>query len=120
MALRALLVVVACALLVPGASGAGGRVITEHDSGKTFTVRQARSLALRLSDGWRWVGPRVKGKAVRLVKVDYFADPGFLEWEVDARLRGSARISAVGYRQDGDCNAGSCAPRKFRVTIVVR
>ena len=120
MALRVLLLVVACVLLVPGVSGAGGRVITERDSGKTFTLRQARNLTLRLSDGWRWMEPRVKGKAVRLVKVDYFADPGFLEWEVDAHLRGTARISAVGYRQDGDCNAGPCAPRRFRVTIVVR
>lgn len=121
MALRALLLVVVCALLAPGASGSSGRVITERDSGKTFTVRQDGMLTLRLSEGCRWVGPRVKGKAVWLVPVEYFVDPGFLEWRIDANFRGSAQIRAVGYhRQDGWPDAGTCASRRFRVTIVVR
>jgi hypothetical protein len=121
MTLRAPALVAVCVLVAPGASGADGRVITQRDTGKTFTVRAGGELTLRLSTRWRWTEPRVKGAAVRLVRVDYFVDPGFLEWEVDARARGSARISAVGHLQDApSCEPAPCSPRRFRVRVVVR
>jgi hypothetical protein len=121
MTLRTLALVAVCALAVTGASSANGRVITQRDTGKTFTVRAGGELTLRLSTRWRWTPPRVKGGAVRLVRVDYFTDPGFLEWEVDGRARGSARITAVGQVQDpSTCDPTPCPPRPFRIRVVVR
>ena len=121
MKIRTLALVAVCALMVPAASVANGRVITQRDTGKTFTVRAGGELTLRLSTRWRWTTPRVRGGAVRLVRVDYFTDPGFLEWQVDARARGSARISAVGHRQDpAGCDQTPCPPRLFWIRVVVR
>jgi predicted secreted protein len=115
MALRVLVTITACLLLATTAASATQLVITERDSGKSFTVRRGGTATLRLSGRYRWVGPKVKGRAVRLSPVDYFADPGFREWQVDAVARGRAKITAVGYDPIGDR-----VPRRFRVLIVVR
>jgi len=118
------IVALAAAVLVAAtpASGTSTPVVTLRDSGKTFTVRKGRELALRLNNRYSWTGPRVRGTAVRLTPVDYFRDPGYLEWTINARARGTARISATGYAESGTrgCDPGPCSPRLFRVTIVVR
>jgi predicted secreted protein len=112
----------ASAVAAASASGTSTPVVTLRDSGKTFTVRTGRELTLRLTERYRWTGPRVRGNAVRLTPVDYFRDPGYLEWSIDALAHGTARIAATGYAESGTrgCDPGPCSPRLFRVTIVVR
>jgi predicted secreted protein len=121
MALRAILVITVCLLLASTASGVTRTVITERDSGKTFGVQLGRGLTLRLSERYRWTGPRVQGTAIRLFPVNYIRDPGFHEWRIRAKARGTARISAVGYDEAGgrNCDPGPCAPRLFRVAVLV-
>jgi hypothetical protein len=121
---RGLLVLAAtCALAVSSVAAATTTpIITQRDSGKTFTTRMGRQLTVRLSERYRWTRPKVTGEAIRLSPVNYIRDPGFQEWNVHPRTRGTARITAVGYVESGTrgCDPGPCAPRLFRVTIVVR
>jgi len=91
------------------------------DTGKTFTLRTGQSATLRLTERYRWTRPRVSGDAVRLVPVNYFRDPGYLEWQIRGVTAGTGRITAVGCGQGGrGCDPGPCSPRLLRVTIVVR
>ena len=122
MARRAILVSTVFFVLASPASAVTRTVITERDSGKTFRVRHGGALTLRLSERYRWTGPRVQGTAIRLVPVNYIRDPGFREWTIRAKARGTARVTAVGYSAEGggSCDPGPCAPRLFRVTILVR
>jgi predicted secreted protein len=123
MARRAILVItVFVVLFASAASGVTLTVITERDSGKTFGVRNGGKLTLRLSERYRWTGPRVNGTAIRLVPVNYVRDPGFHEWTIRAKALGLARITAVGYSAEGGggCDPGPCAPRLFRVAVRVR
>jgi hypothetical protein len=115
--------VLALALAAATVASASTRpVVTERDSGKTFTIRAGRVLSLRLSDGYRWTPPKVTGRAIRLTPVNYLRNPGFREWEVHARERGTARVTATGYAEAANrrCDPGPCSPRLFRVTFVVR
>jgi predicted secreted protein len=118
MRLRVLVAIAACLLMATTAIGATRLVITERDSGKTFTVRSGSELTLRLSSRYRWVEPKARGGAIRLVPVSYFTDPGFQEWEIRALHRGWTRITATGF--DQTCDVAACAPRRFRVVVVVR
>jgi predicted secreted protein len=97
-------------------------VITERDSGKTFGVRHGSGLTLRLSERYRWTGPRVRGTVIQLVPVNYIRDPGFREWTIRGTAVGTARITSVGYSAERgrNCDPGPCAPRLFQVAIVVR
>ncbi len=53
--------------------------------------------------------------------VNYIRDPGYQEWTIRGSARGTARVSAVGYKRvRGYCDPGPCLPRLFRVTILVR
>ena len=117
MTFRLVVAITACLLVATTASAAAERVITERDSGKTFTVRRGGGLTLRLSSRYRWVEPKITGRAIRVTPVSYFTDPGFQEWDVDAVRRGRARITAIGY--DQTCNAAACTPRRFGVVVVV-
>ena len=114
---RLLVTIVACVLATTTAAAARQLVITERDSGKTFTVRRGTELTLRLSSRYRWLAPKVKGRAARLIPVDYFVDPGFREWQVDGVGLGRSRITAAGY--DQACTA-ACPARRFYVVIIVR
>ena len=108
-AIRAGLFTLAAALAFAGAA-AGGKPLTisERDNGKRFTIHRGAQGSLRLSHDWRWTEPRVSTRTVTLTQVDYFVDPGFNEWEIHARRRGTAVITARGV-----------PGRRFRVTIVV-
>jgi len=55
-------------------------------------------------------------KAVELTPVEYFVDPGFREWTIDARQSGRATIRSTG---KPNCSTCALATRSFRVTIVV-
>jgi predicted secreted protein len=110
MVIRAALAAAISLLAASSASGETPRVITDRDSGKTFHVSRGHERTVRLSSRYVWTEPRVIGSAVRLIQVNYFVDPGFQEWTIRARARGTARISAVG---DG-------ATRKlFRIRVLV-
>jgi hypothetical protein len=98
------------------------KVVTLRNSGQALTVRKGAELQLRLSERYRWVAPRVRGTAVRLTPIAFVRDPGYLAWSIDARARGTAVVSAVGYGKSASesCDPGPCAPRLFRVRFVVR
>jgi hypothetical protein len=109
---------VAIALLVAqGVSSAATRPpITLRSSGKTFHLAKSESATLRLSNRWHWSTPRVSTNAVELVPVEYFVDPGFREWMIKTRARGSATIRSVG---KPNCSGCSLTVHRFSVTIVV-
>jgi hypothetical protein len=105
------------AILVGVASSAREQQpITQASSGKTFQVAKNGSMKLRLTNRWRWSNPQVSSKAVRLTPVEYYVDPGFREWTIDARHAGRATIRSVG---TAGCTGCALARRNFRVTIVV-
>jgi predicted secreted protein len=110
MLLRLVLPAAILLVLVPAAAGTTPRVITDRDSGKTFRVARGHELTLRLSNRHVWSGPRVRGSAVLLTPVNYFMDPGFQEWTIHARARGTVRISAAG--------SGGTS-RLFRIRVIV-
>ena len=114
-------------LLAIGAAGVGGGLagaaqssslsINERDTGKTFTLKRTTSAGLRLSGGWLWTQPKVRGRAVVLSPVNYRSDPGFMEWEITRRAAGTAKITAYGRP---NCDGCSRRARFFRVTLKVR
>ena len=102
---------------VLGASAAPmRRPITQADSGKTFRLGRASTATLRLSTRWLWSTPRPSSRAIVLTPVEYLIDPGFSEWRIDARARGTATVRAYGRP---NCDACTLAARRFRITIVV-
>ena len=56
----------------------------------------------------------MSSSAVELTPVEYFVDPGFREWTIDARRTGRATIRSI-----GKPNCSTCATRGFHVTVVV-
>jgi hypothetical protein len=115
----AVLVASAFALLgVLDASGASeaGRPITQADSGKAFRLKRGGEMSLRLSNRWLWSTPRPSTKGVELTPVEYLIDPGFREWLIRGRARGTLTIRAYGKPNCTDCTRQA---RSFRVTITV-
>jgi hypothetical protein len=55
-------------------------------------------------------------RAVVVTPVAYFADPGFQEWVVTARARGTAIVRSVA---EPACTGCATSRRSFCVTIVV-
>jgi hypothetical protein len=111
------------AAAAPMQQGATPRVIGPADSGKTITVRRGAQLELRLPGRYRWTAPRVRGTAIRLTRIVFIRDPGYLAWSIVARARGTATVTAVGYGAlpiRANCDPGPCAPHLLRVTFVVR
>jgi hypothetical protein len=103
-------------IVVAGAASADTPPITQRSTGKTFHLGKGETATLRLSNRWRWTDPFVSTKAVVLTPVEYFVDPGFREWKIDARKVGRATIRSVG---KPGCSACALATRSFRVTVVV-
>jgi hypothetical protein len=98
-------------------------VIGPADSGKTITMQRGAHLELRLPERYRWTAPQVHGTAVRLMRIVFIQDPGYLAWSILARARGTATVTAVGYGVPSiqpTCDPGLCAPHLLRVTFVVR
>jgi hypothetical protein len=95
-------------------------IITERDSGRTFTLLPQRHASLRLSSSERWSPPRVRGKAIELVAVSYFRDPGFSEWTI--RILGVGRATITSSGVPNCTSEGSCTgvAQRFSVKIVVR
>ena len=55
-------------------------------------------------------------KAVELTPVEYFVDPGFREWTIEARKSGAATIRSVGRPVCANC---ALATRRFHLSVVV-
>jgi hypothetical protein len=102
----------ALALAVGGSAKPLRRPITQADSGRTFRVAGGGTLTLRLSGRWAWRDPHTSSRAVRLTPVEYFVDPGFREWQIEARAPGRAVVSTLGTTEGG-------LLRRFRVVILV-
>lgn len=115
-------VVAASLALLPAAHATRApKVVTLRNSGGRLTLRKGAQVELRLTERYRWHGPRVRGRAIRLVPIRFFRDPGYLAWTVTARARGKAVVTAAGYGfGTRECGPGLCAARLFRVTFVVR
>ena len=90
--------------------------ITERDSGKAFTLALGAETSLQLSSDHDWSEPTVDGQAVELTRVDYFQDPGFREWTVQAVGAGTASIAARGTPTCAGCPD---TPLRFQVRLVV-
>ena len=98
------------------ASSATPPPITQGSTGKTFRLAKDGTMTLRLSNRWRWSEPRAGTDAVELTPVEYFVDPGFREWTIDARRTGRATIRSLGRPQ---CSTCALTTRRFAVTIDV-
>jgi len=104
------------AVLAVAASSASRPPLTQASSGKTIHLAKGGSATLRLSNRWRWSELRATTSAVELSPVEYFVDPGFREWTIDAHKSGRATIRSVG---EPNCSTCALATRSFRLTIVV-
>ena len=116
--MRYIAALIASAIALVGAidaSGAG-RPITQADTGKTFRLKRGGEMTLRLSNRWHWTDPRLSSKGIELTPVEYFVDPGFREWVIRGRARGTVSIRAYGKPNCTDCTRPS---RQFRVTLTV-
>jgi hypothetical protein len=98
------------------ASSADRPPVTQATSGKVVRLAKGENATLRLSNRWRWSDPDVSTDVVELTPVEYFVDPGYREWTIDARKSGRATIRSLGRP---DCSTCAPAPRRFAVTIVV-
>ena len=90
--------------------------ITLAQSGKTFRLAKGRTATLRLSGSWTWTEPTTSTGAVELTPVEFFVDPGYSEWQVDARARGTVTIRSVG---TPGCESCGLSARRFVVTLRV-
>ncbi len=94
-------------------------VITQADSGKHFVVSMKNRVNLHLPNDYLWTGPTVQGDAVELFSVNYFTDPGFMDWELFFATTGEVTVAARG---EPSCAQGSDCPNQgvlFLVTITV-
>ena len=109
----------------PGSTGGGQepqlspQIITEADSGATFSLPVGAETTLRLSSDWVWEEPVVEGDAVSLAVVNYIQDPGFSEWVVLGDAPGEATISAEGRAACAGQDGCADGPQDFRVRITV-
>src|SRR5512143_848441 len=98
---------VGLAWVLDATAGPTRRPITQADTGKTFRVALGHSATLRLANRWVWSTPHTSSKAIELTPVEYFVDPGFREWRIAGRARGTATIRAT-----GEPNCASCTLRR--------
>ena len=100
----------AVALAVAVAAVAAPRpAITQVQSGKSFRIAKSGHATLRLSSRWVWTDPRLSSRVIELTPVEYFVDPGYREWVVDARGHGTATIRSVGRPACTGCTLSGAA-----------
>src|SRR4051794_16973163 len=97
-----------------GASSTVRPPITQAASGKTVRMAKGENASLRLSNRWHWSEPLVSSRALELTPVDYFVDPGFREWMIEARKRGRVIIRSLGRP---NCSGCALATRRFVLTV---
>ena len=109
----------------PASTGAGQeplqspQIITEADSGVSFSLPVGGETTLRLSSDWVWDEPVVDGDAVSFAVVNYIQDPGFSEWVVVADTPGEATISSTGKAACAGQDGCADGPQDFQVRITV-
>ena len=98
------------------------KIVTLRNNGQELTEHKGARLQLRLPERYQWLAPRVRGTSVRLTRIAFFRDPGYVAWSVAARARGTSVVTVVGYGEttQRSCDPGPCSPHLFRVTFVVR
>lgn len=89
-------------------------VLTDEDDGRSVVLPLGSELSLRLDSAWFWDDPVVQGDAVELTRVDYFTDPGFMEWIVTTSQPGDAVLTTTG---EPNCDDLSQCPAR---TIDIR
>ena len=106
----------------PSPRPTGQLVITEADSGKTFTIsRSTADALLRLGDGWLWSQPERDGTSVELYQRQFIQDPGYSEWEIRPVSSGTTVLRSSGSLPCHQAEPPCAAPnRVFEVTVVVR
>lgn len=92
-------------------------ILTDEDDGRVVSLAIGSETSLQLNSAWFWDEPEVQGDAVVLTRVDYFTDPGFMEWIVSAQQPGSAVVTAHGEPNCDD--ASRCPPRDVTITFEV-
>lgn len=103
-------------IVIVTASSAARPPITQAASGKVIRMAKGGSATLRLSNRWQWSEPSARTKAVELTPVEYFVDPGFREWTINARKSGRTTIHSLGRP---NCSPCGLATRRFILTVVV-
>ena len=88
-------------------------VLTEADDGRLISMTIGAEVPLRLDSSWAWDQPAVDGDVVSLTQVDYFADPGFMEWIVTAVGPGDAVVTTAGMPNCSDDSR--CPPVAVRI-----
>jgi len=88
-------------------------VVTQADDGRLISLTVGAEVPLRLESSWAWDQPAIDGVAIGLTQVDYFADPGFMEWIVTAVRPGDADVTATGAPNCG--NDSPCPPMEVRI-----
>jgi hypothetical protein len=92
-------------------------ILTDEDDGRSVGLALGTETSLQLDSAWFWDEPSVQGDAVELTRVDYFTDPGFMEWIVTARRPGDAVLTATG---EPNCDDSSqCPPRSIDIRFRV-
>jgi hypothetical protein len=86
---------------------AAPRVVTLRHDGGTFTLRVGRQVEIHLPH-WPWVERKPTSRAVEVFAINFFRDPGYVAWAVEARRPGRAVVPFT---------AGTT---RFDVTFVVR
>ena len=88
-------------------------VLTQADDGRLISLTVGAEVPFRLDSSWAWDQPAVHTDTVALTQVDYFADPGFMEWIVTAVQSGDAVVTATGAPNCGDDSR--CPPMEVRI-----
>jgi hypothetical protein len=87
-------------------AAAAGYLVTQADTGRSFTISPGDSVTVRLPHGWR--EPTATGP-VDVQPVSYLRDPGFQEWTIVPGKAGTATVTAAGP-----------AGKRFKLTVRVR
>ena len=80
------------------------QLLTARHNLRTFRLTRGRSIELRLAHGAELDST---GRAVSLVPIDFFVDPGYVAWELSGVAQGRAVLT------------GRSGGKQFRVTLVV-
>jgi predicted secreted protein len=92
-------------------------VVTQADDGRLINLTVGAEVSLRLESPWALDHPAADSDAVALTQVEYFVDPGFMEWIVTAVQPGDAAVTASGAPNCSD--ESRCPPMEFRISFRV-
>lgn len=93
-------------------------ILTDQDDGRSVSLSLGTEISLQLDSAWFWDEPVIQGDdAVELTRVDYFTDPGFMEWIVTAQRAGTAVVTVTGEPNCDDVS--NCPSRTVTFTIHV-